>query len=194
MVYPEAGQPWIGRRIDYILYRESSISKLCKTVCVLLMCHSLLSLAFSPFISSVSFLKTLPMINERLANADVSDHLCCRVQGPHSRLTQALIFWIFELTLSRLFMTLTQELTSFGLGIWRRGLSLFQFIVFVSLIVKGHYSVSSLDLVCTHLHRCRTGSRRCNKLAITSETFSVKATLNAKIAARKKKAKNSNLS
>ncbi|XP_074539169.1 sphingomyelin phosphodiesterase 5 isoform X2 [Halichoeres trimaculatus] len=31
LVYPEADQPWIGRRIDYILYRESSISKLCKT-------------------------------------------------------------------------------------------------------------------------------------------------------------------
>lgn len=27
LVYPEAGQPWIGRRIDYILYRENSISK-----------------------------------------------------------------------------------------------------------------------------------------------------------------------
>lgn len=32
LVYPEAGQPWIGRRIDYILYRESSISKHCQTV------------------------------------------------------------------------------------------------------------------------------------------------------------------
>ncbi|XP_034554232.1 sphingomyelin phosphodiesterase 5 [Notolabrus celidotus] len=31
LVYPEADQPWIGRRIDYILYRESSISKRCKT-------------------------------------------------------------------------------------------------------------------------------------------------------------------
>lgn len=31
LVYPEADQPWIGRRLDYILYRESSISKLCKT-------------------------------------------------------------------------------------------------------------------------------------------------------------------
>ncbi|XP_031154896.1 sphingomyelin phosphodiesterase 5 isoform X2 [Sander lucioperca] len=31
LVYPEAGQPWIGRRIDYILYRESSISKHCRT-------------------------------------------------------------------------------------------------------------------------------------------------------------------
>ncbi|XP_022621388.1 sphingomyelin phosphodiesterase 5-like [Seriola dumerili] len=29
--YPEPGQPWIGRRIDYILYRESSISKQCGT-------------------------------------------------------------------------------------------------------------------------------------------------------------------
>lgn len=32
LVYPEAGQPWIGRRLDYILYRESSISKHCQTV------------------------------------------------------------------------------------------------------------------------------------------------------------------
>uniref|UniRef100_A0A3P8SPV4 sphingomyelin phosphodiesterase n=1 Tax=Amphiprion percula TaxID=161767 RepID=A0A3P8SPV4_AMPPE len=31
LVYPEAGQPWIGRRIDYILYRENSISKRCRT-------------------------------------------------------------------------------------------------------------------------------------------------------------------
>ncbi|XP_047454925.1 sphingomyelin phosphodiesterase 5 [Mugil cephalus] len=31
LVYPETGQPWIGRRIDYILYRESSISKHCQT-------------------------------------------------------------------------------------------------------------------------------------------------------------------
>lgn len=31
LVYPEADQPWIGRRIDYILYRESSVSELCKT-------------------------------------------------------------------------------------------------------------------------------------------------------------------
>lgn len=31
MVYPESGQPWIGRRIDYILYRENSISKHCRT-------------------------------------------------------------------------------------------------------------------------------------------------------------------
>uniref|UniRef100_A0A3Q2QTJ9 sphingomyelin phosphodiesterase n=1 Tax=Fundulus heteroclitus TaxID=8078 RepID=A0A3Q2QTJ9_FUNHE len=31
LVYPEAGQPWIGRRIDYVLYRETSISKLCRT-------------------------------------------------------------------------------------------------------------------------------------------------------------------
>ncbi|KAM9723385.1 sphingomyelin phosphodiesterase 5 [Menidia menidia] len=31
LVYPEEGQPWIGRRIDYILYRESSISKQCRT-------------------------------------------------------------------------------------------------------------------------------------------------------------------
>ncbi|XP_068616427.1 sphingomyelin phosphodiesterase 5 [Brachionichthys hirsutus] len=27
LVYPNTGQPWIGRRIDYILYRENSISK-----------------------------------------------------------------------------------------------------------------------------------------------------------------------
>uniref|UniRef100_A0A3Q4ADN5 sphingomyelin phosphodiesterase n=1 Tax=Mola mola TaxID=94237 RepID=A0A3Q4ADN5_MOLML len=31
LVYPDTGQPWIGRRIDYILYRESSISKQCRT-------------------------------------------------------------------------------------------------------------------------------------------------------------------
>ncbi|XP_019110661.2 sphingomyelin phosphodiesterase 5 [Larimichthys crocea] len=31
LVYPENGEPWIGRRIDYILYRESSISKHCQT-------------------------------------------------------------------------------------------------------------------------------------------------------------------
>lgn len=31
MVYPELGQPWVGRRIDYILYRESSIAKHCRT-------------------------------------------------------------------------------------------------------------------------------------------------------------------
>lgn len=27
LVYPKTGQPWVGRRIDYILYREKSISK-----------------------------------------------------------------------------------------------------------------------------------------------------------------------
>lgn len=31
LVYPETGQPWIGRRIDYILYRENSVSKHCRT-------------------------------------------------------------------------------------------------------------------------------------------------------------------
>ncbi|XP_074509962.1 sphingomyelin phosphodiesterase 5 [Sebastes fasciatus] len=31
LVYPETDQPWIGRRIDYILYRENSISKHCRT-------------------------------------------------------------------------------------------------------------------------------------------------------------------
>lgn len=31
LVYPENGQPWVGRRIDYILYRQSSISKHYKT-------------------------------------------------------------------------------------------------------------------------------------------------------------------
>uniref|UniRef100_A0A3P9MBC7 sphingomyelin phosphodiesterase n=1 Tax=Oryzias latipes TaxID=8090 RepID=A0A3P9MBC7_ORYLA len=31
LVYPETGQPWIGRRLDYILYRERSISKHCRT-------------------------------------------------------------------------------------------------------------------------------------------------------------------
>ncbi|XP_061144742.1 sphingomyelin phosphodiesterase 5 [Syngnathus typhle] len=30
-VYPEIDQPWIGRRIDYILFRENSISKHCQT-------------------------------------------------------------------------------------------------------------------------------------------------------------------
>lgn len=34
LVYPETDQPWIGRRIDYILYRESSVSKYCRTVSV----------------------------------------------------------------------------------------------------------------------------------------------------------------
>ncbi|XP_044063369.1 sphingomyelin phosphodiesterase 5 [Siniperca chuatsi] len=31
LVYPETGQPWVGRRIDYILYRENSITKHCRT-------------------------------------------------------------------------------------------------------------------------------------------------------------------
>ncbi|XP_051575271.1 sphingomyelin phosphodiesterase 5-like [Myxocyprinus asiaticus] len=31
MVYPEPNQPWVGRRIDYLLYRENSISSHCKT-------------------------------------------------------------------------------------------------------------------------------------------------------------------
>ncbi|XP_071388914.1 sphingomyelin phosphodiesterase 5 isoform X1 [Centroberyx affinis] len=31
LVYPEADQPWVGRRIDYILYRESSVAKQCRT-------------------------------------------------------------------------------------------------------------------------------------------------------------------
>ncbi|XP_017281927.1 sphingomyelin phosphodiesterase 5 [Kryptolebias marmoratus] len=31
LVYPEDDQPWVGRRIDYILYRDSSISKPYKT-------------------------------------------------------------------------------------------------------------------------------------------------------------------
>ncbi|KAK2844477.1 hypothetical protein Q5P01_011136 [Channa striata] len=31
LVYPESGQPWVGRRIDYILYCENSISKHCRT-------------------------------------------------------------------------------------------------------------------------------------------------------------------
>ncbi|XP_035285598.1 sphingomyelin phosphodiesterase 5 isoform X1 [Anguilla anguilla] len=29
--YPEPGQPWVGRRIDYILYRESTLDKQCHT-------------------------------------------------------------------------------------------------------------------------------------------------------------------
>lgn len=32
LVYPEPDQPWIGRRIDYLLYRESPVSSRCKTV------------------------------------------------------------------------------------------------------------------------------------------------------------------
>lgn len=32
LVYPETGQPWIGRRLDYVLYRESSVSKQYRTV------------------------------------------------------------------------------------------------------------------------------------------------------------------
>ncbi|XP_046898164.1 sphingomyelin phosphodiesterase 5 [Hypomesus transpacificus] len=31
MDYPELGQPWVGRRLDYILFRESSIAKQCET-------------------------------------------------------------------------------------------------------------------------------------------------------------------
>ncbi|XP_061095887.1 sphingomyelin phosphodiesterase 5 isoform X1 [Conger conger] len=31
LVYPEPGQPWVGRRIDYILYRESTLHKQCHT-------------------------------------------------------------------------------------------------------------------------------------------------------------------
>ncbi|XP_053289037.1 sphingomyelin phosphodiesterase 5 [Pleuronectes platessa] len=31
LVYPEPGEPWIGRRIDYILFREVSISRQCRT-------------------------------------------------------------------------------------------------------------------------------------------------------------------
>ncbi|RXM27905.1 Sphingomyelin phosphodiesterase 3 [Acipenser ruthenus] len=29
--YPEPGAPWVGRRIDYMLYREASLSQNCKT-------------------------------------------------------------------------------------------------------------------------------------------------------------------
>ncbi|KAK6491246.1 sphingomyelin phosphodiesterase 5-like [Huso huso] len=29
--YPEPGAPWVGRRIDYMLYREATLSQLCKT-------------------------------------------------------------------------------------------------------------------------------------------------------------------
>ncbi len=32
LVYPEPDQPWTGRRIDYLLYRESSVSSHGKTV------------------------------------------------------------------------------------------------------------------------------------------------------------------
>ncbi|KAJ8415842.1 hypothetical protein AAFF_G00403990 [Aldrovandia affinis] len=31
LVYPESGQPWVGRRIDYILYRESTLATQCHT-------------------------------------------------------------------------------------------------------------------------------------------------------------------
>ncbi|KAI1886199.1 hypothetical protein AGOR_G00211530 [Albula goreensis] len=31
LAYPEPGHPWVGRRIDYILYRESSLAKQCHT-------------------------------------------------------------------------------------------------------------------------------------------------------------------
>ncbi|XP_034030873.1 sphingomyelin phosphodiesterase 5 [Thalassophryne amazonica] len=31
LIYPESGNPWIGRRIDYILYRESSTAKRYRT-------------------------------------------------------------------------------------------------------------------------------------------------------------------
>lgn len=47
LVYPENGEPWIGRRIDYILYRESSISKHCQTVCAPVYFYCLLYSVFS---------------------------------------------------------------------------------------------------------------------------------------------------
>lgn len=31
LVYPESDQPWVGRRIDYLLYREASVSSQCST-------------------------------------------------------------------------------------------------------------------------------------------------------------------
>ncbi|KAJ8290707.1 hypothetical protein GJAV_G00016560 [Gymnothorax javanicus] len=31
LVYPEPGQPWVGRRIDYIMYRETTLDKQCLT-------------------------------------------------------------------------------------------------------------------------------------------------------------------
>ncbi|XP_007241132.3 sphingomyelin phosphodiesterase 5 [Astyanax mexicanus] len=31
LVYPEAGEPWVGRRIDYLLYRESTLTDHCRT-------------------------------------------------------------------------------------------------------------------------------------------------------------------
>ncbi|KAM9783258.1 sphingomyelin phosphodiesterase 5 [Neosynchiropus ocellatus] len=31
LVYPEDGQPWVGRRLDYVLFRENSISSHCRT-------------------------------------------------------------------------------------------------------------------------------------------------------------------
>lgn len=54
LVYPESDQPWIGRRIDYILYRESSVSKHCRTVRdPVCFPQSLLLLLFLPPIYSV---------------------------------------------------------------------------------------------------------------------------------------------
>lgn len=55
LVYPETDQPWIGRRIDYILYRENSISKHCRTVCAPVCFYSFFYSVFSFFsIASVS--------------------------------------------------------------------------------------------------------------------------------------------
>ncbi|XP_056142735.1 sphingomyelin phosphodiesterase 5 [Lampris incognitus] len=31
LAYPDLGHPWVGRRIDYVLYRESSIAEHCRT-------------------------------------------------------------------------------------------------------------------------------------------------------------------
>uniref|UniRef100_A0A668AGE7 sphingomyelin phosphodiesterase n=1 Tax=Myripristis murdjan TaxID=586833 RepID=A0A668AGE7_9TELE len=57
LVYPEPGQPWVGRRIDYVLYRESTIAKHCRTVCVPM------SLPFSSSQSSSSPSPPLPTIS-----------------------------------------------------------------------------------------------------------------------------------
>ncbi|XP_036414574.1 sphingomyelin phosphodiesterase 5 [Colossoma macropomum] len=31
LVYPEPGEPWVGRRLDYLLYRESTLTDHCRT-------------------------------------------------------------------------------------------------------------------------------------------------------------------
>lgn len=43
--YPETGQPWVGRRIDYLLYRETSVSSHCTTVRFLSLFHFSLNMS-----------------------------------------------------------------------------------------------------------------------------------------------------